>query len=162
MATISAAINKGTLDEFKLPEWELREPLRPLLVSPELFQWVDENERLVDGTLMIGGRTPFEHLVQSFCDLRCSERPGAGDLKRMTPTKHGVWKLHPPLLRVYGWFYEPFHFAAVSAALLADTKTDKRLNDQQRDYVRRFLSRNQLTETVLLGDHREVLPIRAR
>lgn len=157
MATIAAVLRNGVLGEYRLPEWESRDPLRPLLVAPQLFDWVDSTVELYDGSIKAGGRTPLEHLEQMFCDLRCAKRPGAGDLRRVMPTKFGIWKLHPPLLRIYGWFYRPLHFAAVTGALASETKSDKSLNNKCRDIVRTFLKRNQLNETIIMGDHLAVL-----
>lgn len=162
MATILSALREGVLDEFALPDWELREPLRPLLVAPELVDWVDSREDLHKVSAGRSSRSPYEHLVQAFCDLRCAERPGAGDLRRLTPTTYGVWKLHPPLLRVYGWFHQPLRFIAVTAAFESETKTDKKLNDRKRDEVRAFIAKHHLGDTVLSGDHRAILQPQAR
>src|SRR3954465_6394968 len=101
MATLSDIVAKGVLDPFELPQWESRLPIHPLYVAGTLFDWVAATADLQ--TQKIGRRTLFEHLEQTFCDFRCSARPPAGDLRRMTPTKHGIWKLHPPGLRVYGF-----------------------------------------------------------
>lgn len=157
MATIADAIKSGRLAPYLLPEWERRSPIRNLYVRPEFFDWADSNAALMDMKLGKGGRDRLEHLEQLFCDFRCSQRPGAGDLKRMMPTSDGVWKMHPYGLRIYGWFPEKGTFAVVTGALVEDTKSTKGLNDQKLDEVLSFISQNKLTGHVILGDINAVL-----
>jgi hypothetical protein len=79
----------------------------------------------------------------------------------MTPTKKGVWKMHPAKLRIYGWCPGVHQFAAVAWALETETKTDKKLNDKKRDEVLAFIRSNGLQETVKLGDILAVFPNQA-
>src|SRR4051794_18928911 len=127
MATIAEALVRGTLEDFELPDWEARLPIRPLHVTPELFNWAEAKPELRDETLAVGRRTLFEHLTQMFSDFGCSQRPSAGDLRRMMPTARGIWSMHPVGLRVYGWCPAPSTFGAVPAALELETKQDRRL-----------------------------------
>jgi transcriptional regulator with XRE-family HTH domain len=84
MATIEDAIRKGVLDEFELPDWEIRLPIRLLYVTAEVIQWAQTKPELHDLALARGGRLLIEHLEQMFCDFRCAQRPAAGDLRRPT------------------------------------------------------------------------------
>jgi hypothetical protein len=86
----------------------------------------------------IGGRTLFEHVAQSFCGFRRGADVHYGDIRRMLPTKAGIWRMYPPGLRVYGWRPARHPFIAVTAAVEADTKRDRRLNDRKRDEALRF------------------------
>lgn len=156
MATLSEAVRAGLLLPFDLPEWEIRRPSRSLYVRPELVEWADETPHLHEVTL--GGRTVFEHLLQSFCDFRCSLRVHHGDIRRMLPTRAGIWRMYPPGLRVYGWCPAPNTFVAVTAAIEADTKNVRQLNDRKRDEVLQFAWRTRLTGTILKGDYLAVFP----
>ena len=158
IATIASAIRKGAIEVFELPTWELRQPIRPLYVALKLFHWVDNTAELYDYELAEGGRFLGEHLEQMFCDFRCAKRPPAGDLRRMIPTADGIWKLHPPKLRVYGWIPAAHSFVAVTAALESETKHDKSLNHNKMKYVRDFIKRHDLEETIIRGDVRAVFP----
>lgn len=157
MATIQQAIKKGVLEPFALPDWETRPSQRPLYVSPELYNWTDNKPELMSEAHKVGNRLLVEHLVQTLCDFRCADRPGAGDLRRVQPTKHGVWKLHPPKLRVYGWFCAPKQLVLICGALEDETKLDRTLNDKKRDEVRDFAKVHHLEETMMKGDARAVI-----
>lgn len=63
--------------------------LRPLFVADCLFAEVDADERYFDGSLVIGGRMPLEHIEALFSDLRCARRPRVGDMRRMRPNHEG-------------------------------------------------------------------------
>ena len=156
MATLREAVRTGRFGLFEPPEWERRPPLRPRCVTPELLSWADDAQRLHDVT--IGGRTLFEHLAQFFCDFRCSADVHYGDIRRMLPTKAGIWRMYPPGLRVYGWCPARHAFIAVTGAVEADTERDRRLNDRKRDEVLRFASRAGLTHSILTGDSVAVFP----
>jgi hypothetical protein len=158
MATIGGAIAAKALEVYDLPQWEVRQPIRQLWVNPELWDWVDRTPQLRSKRDRVGGRTLEEHLDQMFCDFRCSDPFPAGDLRRLMPNKHGVRSLHPPKLRIYGWCPGPHQFVAVTGALEAETKADKSLNDRKLKEVLRFIRRNQLERTVLLGDNRAIFP----
>lgn len=158
MATIQDAIGKGVLESYGLPDWERRQPIRPLYVATELFSWVDGKAELYDQSLAEGGRLLVDHLDQMFCDFRCAERPRAGDIRRMLPTGNGIWKIHPPGLRVYGWVPAVHSFVAVTAALEAETKDDKDLNNAKMKCVQRFARKHSLEDTILRGDVRAVFP----
>jgi len=122
-----------------------------------LWDWFDKDE-LHDMALGVGRRTLFEHVEQMFCEFRCAPRFPAGDLRQMIPSKNGIRKLHPPKLRVYGWCPAPHSFVAVTAAFEADTKSNKKLNDQKRDEVLSFIKTNHLEALVLRGDNLAVFP----
>jgi hypothetical protein len=158
MATIDDAVGAGSLVAFELPDWDRRLPIRPLWITPELCRWADETPELHDMALAVGRRTLFEHLLQLFCDFRCLERFHAGDLRRMMPNNKGVWKMHPARLRIYGWCPGQHQFVAVTYALEADTKSDRRLNNQKRDEVLTFIRANHLERTILRGDVLAVFP----
>ena len=152
MATLEEAIAACVLDCWELPDWEQRLPIRPLYVTPDLIRWADTTPRLHDKKLGRGGRTPFEHLQQAFAAFRCDARAHYGDIKPLMPTKHGLWRLCPPKLRIYGWAPAQHAFVAVTGALEIDTKIDRNLNDAKREEVRAFLRAHHLESTVLRGD----------
>lgn len=143
---------------FALPEWEARQPIRPLWVTPELLRWMRTTPQLHDLRLGAGRKTMAELLEMLFCDFRCAQRFSAGDLRRMLPSRKGIWKMHPYRLRIYGWAPGTNQFAAVTWAFEKDTKTNKRLNDQKRDDVLEFVRVNRLRETVTYGDVNAVFP----
>lgn len=161
MATIPDIIAKGELKPYELPDWEARLPINPLCYTPALEKWIRATEELNDPTMKIGGRTMLEHLDQTFCDLRCSDRPAAGNLRRMMPNRHGIWKLHPPGLRIYGWCPAPRSFVAVTGALESETKTNKKLNDKKRDEVRAFIKLHDVGAHIVRGDILAIFPIKA-
>src|SRR5690349_15535254 len=130
MATIDDRL-KGVAELFELPDWEIRQTVNRLWIVPSFWDQFDANAGLHDEKLKQGGRTIGEHIEQGLCDFRCSERPSAGDLRRMLPNKKGIWKIHVPGARIYGWCPAPQSFVAVSFALETDTKTDKKLNDKK-------------------------------
>jgi hypothetical protein len=154
MATIAAAIAKLALEPFSLPDWERRMPIRSLWLCPEFWDWAVRPELQVKD----GPKTLYEHMEQMFCDFRCSEIFGAGDLRRMLPNKSGVRTMRPPKLRLYGWCPAAHQFVLVCGVLESQTKTDKSLNDRKRDEVIDFIRRNELGAHVLLGDASAVFP----
>ena len=158
MATLEDAVSAKALEHYQLPDWEMRLPIRPLWVAYELWDWVDAQDDLHDTKLAIGGRTSLEHLEQLFCEFRCARRFPAGDLRRMLPTAKGVWKMHSPRLRTYGWFPYPNSFVAVTAARESDTKADNKLNDKKREEVLAFIRTHKLQHLIFQGDHLAVLP----
>jgi len=157
MATLDDMLRTGALEPFDIPDWDGRLPIHRLYVTPALVRWVDETEALK--LIKHGGRTLQEHLEQIFADFRCSERPAAGDLRRMVPTRHGIWKMHPVGLRVYGWCPARRTFAAVSAALEIDTKTNRGLNAAKLNEVREFIMKHHAEETIVRGDILDIFPI---
>ena len=156
MATLLDAIRSGALERFDLPEWETRSARRPLYVSRELIDWLENTLELHMST--IGGRTLCEHLEQAFCAFRCDQHVQYADLKRMRPTRAGVWHMYPPGLRVYGWCPDAHAFVAVTAALEIDTKQDRGLNDRKRDDVLNFAWRHRLSATIKRGDNLVLFP----
>lgn len=158
MATLADAVAGGHLKEWELTDTETRLPLRSLYVASSMFHWVEEEPRLDDGSIKVAHRTPLDHLELLFNDLRCAMRPAASGFHRMIPTKHGIWKAHPPSLRVFGWCYAPYSFVAVSAALEIDLKAKQGLYKAHMQGVRDFISTCGLHSTVLRGDHRAIFP----
>lgn len=159
MATIIEAVAKGVLEVFELPATEGRLSTRPLYVTEGLLDWGDYTNALHDKALALGGRTLFEHLLQTLCDFRCSQRPAqVGELKRMMPTSKGIWSLHSPGLRIYGWCPVAHSFVAVTGALESDTKRDRTLNDKKRNEVLSFANTNGLIGTIKLGDVLALFP----
>jgi hypothetical protein len=158
MTTIESMAAEGALKLFELPEWESRLPLWPLYIAPTFEDWAEKTAALVDPEMKIGRRFLGEHLVQCLSDFRCSRRPSAGDLRRMLPNKNGIWKMHPPGLRLYGWAPKPRTFVVVTGALEIDTKKDKRLNDRKRSEVLAFIKANTLKKWIVIGDINAVFP----
>jgi hypothetical protein len=154
MATITAALNAGVLHEFRLPDHEGRDPLRPLYVASQLFDWIDETDELYEENWgpRTGGRSMAEHLSQTFCDFRCDRRPLVGDLHRVQPTRKGVWKIHSPGLRVFGWVPDPHGFVAVTAAFSKDTHGPQSVVDQSIAKVIAFAKQHKLHETFVRRD----------
>lgn len=160
MATLEA-LTKGAappVSEYQLPEEDDRCAVRTLFMASEVFDTVDADPRYYDGSISEGLRTPLEHLQQFLNDLRCAARPRAGDLKRMMPTKDGIWKAHPPTLRVFGWVWAKYSFIPVSVGLEIDLKADKSLYDHHVAKVHSFIATHSLHSTVLPGDILALFP----
>ena len=158
MATIADALRSKLIEAFALPEIEGRPPLRPLYVAGELFDWVDGDERLHRPNGGKGGRTRFELLTQTFCDFRCAARPLVGDLDRIRPTNNGIWSLHSPCVRVFGWVPAPHRFVAVYAAHVEDCHGPASVVDEMRGKVLAFAGRHGLRDTIHLGDKLALFP----
>jgi hypothetical protein len=156
MATLSVALRRSVLEEYRLPDWETRLMRRPLYFAPELPQWVSATPELLKQR--IGPRLLVEHFEQLLCDFCCSERPPAADVRRMTPTGVGILSAHAPGLRVYGWCCAPGRFVAIDAALETTTKFDKGLNNRKRDGVLAFAKKNGLQSTIMKGELYELFP----
>jgi len=76
----------------------------------------------------------------------------------MVPLGSGIWKMHPPGLRLYGWFPAKKSFVAVTAALEIETKQNKGLNDQKMQQVAQFIQSHGLASSVIVGDILNVFP----
>lgn len=158
MATIEEAVEEGLIEPFPVPSWDKRQPIRPLWVAYELWDWIEGKGELHDIALGTGHRTIFEHLEQSFSDFRCDERFYSTDLRRMMPNVKGVRSFHSYGIRIYGWCPLKHSFVAIAGALEQDTKKNKKLNDEKRDEVLAFIKLHGLEHTVLNGDNRAVFP----
>ncbi len=159
MATILEAVRNGVLEPFEIPDWERRLPERMLWLTPALWDQIDNEPRAHIASAKLGGRTPYEHMDSMFTDFRCGERAlGHSEIKRMNPTSSGVWEMHPPGLRVFGWCPEPHAFVAVSLAIVEDLKADSKLYDKHRDGVIAFAKAQGLSSTLTLGDYRALFP----
>lgn len=161
MATLDDVLNK-IAEPYAPPAWEIRQTVNQLWVAPEFWASFDAEDALHDETSLIGRRTIGEHIEQGLCDFRCSERPSAGDLRRMVPNSHGIRKIHVPGARIYGWCPRVRAFVAVGFAIEIDTKTDKSLNDVKRDEVRAFIKKHKLSNSVILGDILAIFPPKAK
>lgn len=163
MATLSG-LTKGSappVSEYELPEEDDRCAIRTLFMATDVFETVDADPRYYDSSILEGLRTPLEHLEQFLCDLRCAARPRVGDIKRMMPTKDGIWKAHPPTLRVFGWCWDHYCFIPVSVGLEVDIKADKTLYDVHVAKVQGFIAQHSLQSTVLPGDILALFPPQA-
>lgn len=158
MATIADALRLRVLEGYAMPDWERRQPTRPLYCAGTFFDEIDGDERLLSNQFKDGGRILHEQLEQMFCDFCCAIRPSAAELKRLMPTRKRVWKMHPVGLRVYGWCPGTHSFVAITYALLADTKTDRTLNDKKREEVIEFAKRHKLEGTMAPGDYSALFP----
>lgn len=159
MATFLDAVRGRHLEMFGVPDWDNRMPVRHLYVAPELWEWIDNEERAHVPSAGLGGRSPCEHMEQLFTDYRCDPRAlRHGDLKRMQPTKEGVWRIHPPGLRVFGWVAAQQTFVAVRAVLEADLKDGTLSYDDQRDAVLAFARTHDLEHTIIRGDYLAIFP----
>ncbi|MCW2227220.1 hypothetical protein [Bradyrhizobium elkanii] len=157
MATLEDALAQ-IAETYELPGWEARQTVNQLWVTTSFWQSFDATDALHDEKIKLGGRTIGEHIEQGLRDFRCSERPGAGDLRRLLPNKYGVWKIHVPGARIYGWCPRARAFVAVGFAIEADTKTDKKLNDTKRDEVLSFIKTHKLDRSVIRGDILAIFP----
>ena len=134
-------------------------PERALYVAPEFWEWVDNTDALHVIENAGSRRSIFEHIEQMLSDLRCASRPpGASELRRLMPGSEGIWKLHPPGARLYGWFPVPGVFVVVSGATEAETKSDKGRNDAELEKVRAFIKARGFSAFVTMGDYRAVYP----
>jgi hypothetical protein len=161
MATLVGALRAGVLVEYRLPDWETRPIVRPAYHAPDLMQWVDATPEMIDARHALTGRLLVEHLDQLFCDFRCSDRPPAGDVRRMMPTGRGVLSAHAPGLRVYGFCASPGRFVGITAALERDTKNDRRLNARKMGEVLAFVRQHDLENVILRGELYELFPATA-
>lgn len=157
MATVQDAIRVGVLEDFRLPDWELRPAQRPLAVAPELWEWADETPEMFDKKRSEGGRLLIEHLEQGLQDMCCAAHPSGADLHRVDPQGEGIWKLTVPGVRVFGWFHARSQFVAVAGELKSRLKANPSLHGVKQQEVRAFAQRHGLEQTILLGDHRDVL-----
>lgn len=158
MATISDALRSGILCEYRLPDWELRDPLRKLYHHPDFFDhWADTNAVMNDISKGSGQRTRTELLEQLFCEWRCARRPSGYELKRIRPVDQGVCKLHPYKARIYGWFTMRGEFVAISGATEEATKENKKLTDLRRDEVLKFIRNHKLQEECFQGEIYEII-----
>ncbi|WP_324695457.1 hypothetical protein [Novosphingobium sp. RL4] len=160
MATIDDALRSQVLHEFALPDHEGRIPRRRLLLASALFDWVDETDELYEThwDKAWGGRTRFEHLQQTLADFRCDERVLVGELNRVVPTKRGVWKIHSPGLRLFGWVPSVHEFVAVGAALAADVHGPNSAVKIHVQQVLTFARTHRLEGTIKMGDRRALFP----
>ena len=157
MATIASAVDDGVLVPFTLPRWELRQPIRPIYVAPALRAWIMGTDELWDETLGRGRRTRADHLEQMFCDFCCAEHPGAGEIRRVVPTRDGILKFQPFGSRVLGWCPAPHQFVAVSGCLKLNEGNTKLVNDAMQR-VKEFIRNHDLADTVLRGELNELFP----
>ncbi|MEY9110432.1 hypothetical protein ABH999_006628 [Bradyrhizobium yuanmingense] len=164
MATVEDDLAAAGLELFELPEWETRLPVRQLWIADSFWKWFDGTNDLHDPKIKVAGRTLGEHILLMFCSLRCSERPGAGDVKCMMPAKKNVWKLHPPRARLYAWATKPECLVVMDGALEKETKekTHGNLNNKKRDEVVAFIKQQRLTKYVFAGDYLALFPPKAK
>lgn len=160
MATIPEALGSKVLEEYRLPDHESREPLRPLYVAGRFFDEVDAADDLFIERGSIGGRSQFEHLLQAFCDFRCSLRPLVGDLNRLMPTSLGVWSMHCPGLRIFGWVPAPHQFVAVNFARDEHCHKPNSIVAQCQKAVLQFARQHHLDHTISKGDRLALFPPR--
>jgi hypothetical protein len=162
MATVEDALKAAGLELYELPEWETRLSINQLWVAPSFWKWFDETPELDDPKFKTGSRTIAEHIEQLFCDLRCSERPRAGDLRRMMPNPKGIWKFHPEKTRLYGWAPKQGCLVVISGALESETKdkTEDNMNKKKRDEVVAFIKAHNLP--VKIGDILAIFPPKAQ
>lgn len=157
MTTIEQCVAKGILEVVPVPDYDDRNPVRQLWATPSLLDEIEDSADLRE--MGEGGRSIYEHLWQFWADFRCARRPGgAGDLKRMMPTKKGVWKMHPPGLRVYGWVPRIHSFVCVTYATESDSHSDRGLNDRKFAEVLGFAISNDLVGTFKMGDYLALFP----
>lgn len=160
MATIHSALQAGVIHEFRLPSTECRDPLRPLYLADDVFNWVETTDGLHDPkwSPKSGGRSRFEHLMQTFADFRCDQRPLVGDLTRLMPNKKGVWSMHSKGLRLLGWVPEPHSFVGVRLALTEYTHgAASTVNDLMNEVVA-FAKAQGLHHTFKSGDRSALFP----
>jgi hypothetical protein len=164
MATIADAVEAGILELYRLPHREYRLPIWPLWIATDFWTWHDAKTELFDPELLFGRRTISEHMDLLFCNLRCSKRPGSGgDLRRMLPHKTGVWSLHVPGARIYGWSPQVGSYVAVTGALASETKApraegEKSIDNKKRDEVISFTRKHHLEHTIIFGDIHAIYP----
>jgi hypothetical protein len=154
MATLLDAVRNDVLEKYEVPDWDKRNPVRQVFTAPALWDWIDNEPRAHVATAKRGGRSPFEHLEQMLSDYCCEPRAlRYGDLKQIIPTGDGVWRIHPPGLRVFGWIAANQTFVAVSAAMKSDLVSKTETYDQHRRTVLSFAIANGLEHTILRGDY---------
>lgn len=158
-ATISHGLSQGWIELFEVPEWESRMALRPLYVTPGFWTWIDNTPELHAPMKALGSRSIFEQIELMLIEFRCAERPpGASELRRMVPTKHGVWKAHPPGARLFGWVPEPGSLVVVSGERESIIKSNRPLYDQHLQGVMDYQKLHGLESWIVRGDYRAIFP----
>lgn len=162
MATISSALTDGVIHLHALPDHDGRTALRPVYLADEFYDWVDNSPELhlPNWGARHGGRTRFEHLEAAVANFRCEKRPLVGDLNCVTPTSKGIWKIHCPGLRLFGWVPEEHSFIVVRGAL------NEHVHGQGAGAVvkgivldvQRFIRKHGLEKTIKRGDRRALFP----
>lgn len=158
MSTIEQLVEGKILVPWEISEWERRTPLRSFLHTPELLKWFRDTPRTHDRSIVKGGRTPWEHYQLFFNDVCCARRPCVGDMKRLEPTKNGLWKAHPPTLRVFGWCYAKDSFVGITAALEVEIKDRENTitYKSETSKVESFIKKHNLEHTILRGGHLDI------
>ncbi len=141
-----------------MPEHDGRPPIRPLYLAEALIAWVNETDELYveNWSKKSGGRSRFEHLDQTLADFRCDDHPLVGELNRVRPTKKGIWKMHCPGLRVYGWAPDLHSFVAVTAAFSEDAHGRDSVTDKMVKEVLDFARKYELNNTIQYGARNEL------
>lgn len=158
-ATISKVVRSGHMEMFDVPEWHHGMPMRPLYVASTFWKWVDGCDALHVIPTKGSRRSIWEQIELHLAELRCAERPpGADELRRLTPTRSGIWKLHPPGARLYGWFAKPHTLILVGGATEKETKLNKSRNASEMKNVSAFIAKHDFKAHIVRGDYRAVYP----
>ncbi len=144
-----------------MPDHEGRDPIRPLYLAGELFDWIDAATDLFDPRNGAGRRSPFEHLERTFSDFRCCARPFSGDLRCLMPQRKRVWSMHSPCLRILGWIPAPHRFVGVYAVRIGEAHGKGSRIDEFRDKVIAFATRHGLAPTIQSGNLNALFPSQA-
>lgn len=155
MATIQDALRTGAIKLHQTSEWESRAAVRSLYVAEDFWEWTDSVASL--HTMKSGGRTLYEHIEQGLNDMLCARRPSGGDLNRIDPHRDGIWKLKVEGVRIFGWFCAQNEFVVVAGELKTELKAAPKLHDALQKKVMQFARRHGLTDTILMGDLKDVL-----
>lgn len=88
-------------------------PVRSLYWLPGVMRWCEAADASAERPQAI--LSPSQEINQSFADF-VSGRPLAGGFTRCSPPAgEGVWKLHTPSIRFFGWCVEAQHLVLTGA-----------------------------------------------
>lgn len=155
---IKDALRAKVIEEWALPAHEGREALRRVYIAGEMFDRVDNDVSLHHAKEGEGGRTRYEQMLIALADFRCLQRPGGADIKRLMPTKKGVWSLHARGLRIFGWITEASAFVAVTYEHTEACHGRGSLVEARLADVLAFAEKYKLASTIQYGDLLALVP----
>lgn len=138
MATTATLIQEDRLVRFELPPDCLGQPERLLFMAPEFVDWLDDvlwkekKDRSRD-------LTPYEQVENMFTQFVSNPGfTGVGDFISIKPQAQGVYEMKTTDVRVFGWFYRPQQFIAVTGEMKKRLKGRRDLVAGYRKMVEGF------------------------
>lgn len=155
---ITDALKAKVIEEWTMPEHDGRDPLRSMYIAGEMFDRVDGDDSIHRVKKGEGGRSRYEQMMIALADFRCLTRPPVGDMRRVQPTKNGVWSIHTRGLRIFGWIAQANAFVAVTYEHTEACHGKGSLVSARCAAVLAFAKKYKLTSTIRLGDANALFP----